>query len=950
MYPILILRTEIVCLILLIYLTFASRSFRMGKDGKVFNLMMTFAMLHVIMDGFTVWTVNHPEATPRWVNDTAHLVFYLSAILFSTVILVYVANLCWPERARKIRLAADALTALYTLLVVTGVLKIEYQAFPGTNSSTGSAPAAGFALCFVYFVCAIGMILFSRRRVGKNLRRLLLPMLFLLVAVEAVQIAVKEFLFTGAAVTVISAGFFLSLENPAAVQEKRIMMDALSGLGSRSSYERDMQEYDAEFMKNKNAEFIFLFADINNLRSVNGLFGKKEGDAYISRMASLLVNNLRNAEHIYRMGGDEFLAVYREKEERTVIRDIQRIHEACRREEKTTGYRPELALGYAVSDPKYNTLRDVLRVADYMMYRNKTAIKRESAVAILHGNGTRLNLYGLTDRVFDAMCLVSEEYYPFMTNLETDVTRVAPNMAEFFGMEGEFIQDFQSVWAEKIHPADREGALQDIRDTINGLKEYHFYRYRARGKDGTYVDVTCRGGVYHGRNGEPDIFSGYLVNHGAPSTREETTGLMNERVLEERTQEAVEAGKKMALIRIEVRNLASAQMLYGDRVTAAVMRSLASICLRAVKNRGEVFSGTGNGIVIQLPGADRARAEEVFGQIRDTCAGGVMAINQVIPLSLLGGVVLLPAENLKKGSDARSTMLHIMEEARFSGRNSTLHDNLNHTGELREEDTALLRAVHQDCLGDRERFLVRLQPIIDAQTGRIASAEALLRYESREEGEIPPGRFISFLESDPGYTELGYEILRTAVRYAGKIREKLPDFNINVNITALQLYEEEFIPRVKQILAEENYPAEHLILELTERCKEMEFDFLQQRVAELREAGLRTALDDMGTGYSTIDLLLHLKVNEIKLDMVFTQHMRENENDPAFAEMLAKLAETNGMLLCFEGVETAEMRDDLSRFGRVLLQGYYFDRPLKAEDFMAKYCGEKPAPETVKEA
>ena len=165
-----------------------------------------------------------------------------------------------------------------------------------------------------------------------------------------------------------------------------------------------------------------------------------------------------------------------------------------------------------------------------------------------------------------------------------------------------------------------------------------------------------------------------------------------------------------------------------------------------------------------------------------------------------------------------------------------------------------------------------------------------------------------------------------------------------MNITALQLYEEEFIPRVKQILAEEEYPAEHLILELTERCKEMEFDFLQQRVAELREAGMRTALDDMGTGYSTIDLLLHLKVNEIKLDMVFTQHMRENENDPAFAEMLAKLAETNGMLLCFEGVETAEMRDDLSRFGRVLLQGYYFDRPLKAEDFMAKYCGEDPAP------
>ena len=118
----------------------------------------------------------------------------------------------------------------------------------------------------------------------------------------------------------------------------------------------------------------------------------------------------------------------------------------------------------------------------------------------------------------------------------------------------------------------------------------------------------------------------------------------------------------------------------------------------------------------------------------------------------------------------------------------------------------------------------------------------------------------------------------------------------------------------------------------------MEFDFLQQRVAELREAGLRTALDDMGTGYSTIDLLLHLDVNEIKLDMGFTRQMQENENNVMFAELLVKMTEQNHMLLCFEGVETGELRDYLKRFGRVLLQGYCFDEPLKFEEFEDKYC------------
>ena len=141
-----------------------------------------------------------------------------------------------------------------------------------------------------------------------------------------------------------------------------------------------------------------------------------------------------------------------------------------------------------------------------------------------------------------------------------------------------------------------------------------------------------------------------------------------------------------------------------------------------------------------------------------------------------------------------------------------------------------------------------------------------------------------------------------------------------------------------QILAEEQFPPEHMILELTERCKEMEFDLLKQRVEEIRQGGLRVALDDIGTGFSTIDLLLHLDANEFKLDMLFTRHMQENENDLKFAEMLADIARQNNTLLCFEGVETEELRNYLKRFGKVLLQGFWFDKPLKFEEFTGKYC------------
>jgi PAS fold. len=102
------------------------------------------------------------------------------------------------------------------------------------------------------------------------------------------------------------------------------------------------------------------------------------------------------------------------------------------------------------------------------------------------------------------MCLSGEEYYPYLSNMETDVTRVAPAMVEYFGLEGEFLKDFRQVWGPLIHPDDRQEFFTDLMATLEGKKRFHFCRYRAKAKNGEYVEIVCRGGVYHGRDGEPD--------------------------------------------------------------------------------------------------------------------------------------------------------------------------------------------------------------------------------------------------------------------------------------------------------------------------------------------------------------------------------------------------------------------------------------------------------------
>ena len=938
MNPLLILREEIVCLVILVFLALLSRTYRMGKDGRIFSLILTFAVIHVLMDGVTIWTVNHPDTVSKSLNDAAHWLFFLSAILFSTEIFRYVLKACIPKLKKEWHALLLVPAGIYLLLLVTGILKTEYSQYDGTRLSEGSGPVIGFALCFVMFITAVVLILVYWRKVGRHIHTILLPMLAILILAEVTQVVVKEFLFTGGAITVVTVAFFFTLENPAAVLERKIMMDVISGLGTRSGYERDMIEYEAEFKRDKTVPFTLMFIDINNLRSVNGLYGHQEGDSYISDVAVLLMNNLKSANRIYRMGGDEFLAVYRKTEEKTIVRDIKRVHDACRLEGLKKSYAPELAIGYAVSDEKYNSLRDVLRVADYMMYRNKADLKQAAAAGIIHETGTRLNLSGLTDRVYDAMCLTSDRFYPYILNTETGVTRISPAMMEFFGLEDEFILGFEDIWNAKIHPDDLDAYVRDLRSAIQGEREYHFCRYRVRDKDGNYVEVTCRGGLYHGRDGEPDIFCGYIVNHGLPEVVDSMTGLKNHTVFFERLKEAVETGCDAIVMRMDMLNISRIRMLYGGAASGTVMRSLAVIAKQALQGRGEVFTRNGGNHFFYLPGYTPEEANKLYQEIREKCTSGITVGETLIPLAISAGAVRIPNETLKDAESIRGAASFAAEEATVSPQDTIVFYRKD-TTDIEQEEMSLLKTIHHECLTNRSSFFLRFQPIIQSGSGAVTGAEALLRWQSSEYGEVPPGRFISFLENDPAYTALGYDIIRMAIQEAKVIRKRLPEFKVNVNITAMQLYSDDFIRNVMRILNEEDYQAENLILELTERCKEMEFGYLKEKVEDLRKTGIRVALDDMGTGFSTIDLLLHLPVDEIKLDMAFTRELESNENNDMFAKVLCRMAETNGMAVCFEGVETEKMRDYMNGYeGNVLLQGYYFDKPLKAEEFEKKYC------------
>lgn len=355
MNPILVLREELVCLIILVFLLFTSKSYRIGSNSKVFSRLSLFAVIHVIFDIISLLTVNSQQTVSKGLNDVCHVLFYMSAVLYSNEIFNYVVQLCYSRANRKIYLSGVAVAILY--LFAIPLLNIEYHPYNGTWSSTGSAAFVGYGVAFLYFIASIVLIITNIKRLSRMVGYTLLPMMIILILTETVQIFQKELLFTGGAITIVTVGFFFSLENPVRVFERRVMTDALTGVGSRPCYERDMEEFEKSFREHPQAGYIFVFCDINNLKAVNGQFGHQEGDRCITLLAQQISAAFLQSKGIYRMGGDEFLAIYVNTPETTVNKEIRKLRTLCEKCAVGLDYEPSLAIGYAVSSADYASLK-----------------------------------------------------------------------------------------------------------------------------------------------------------------------------------------------------------------------------------------------------------------------------------------------------------------------------------------------------------------------------------------------------------------------------------------------------------------------------------------------------------------------------------------------------------------------------------------------------------------
>jgi len=232
-----------------------------------------------------------------------------------------------------------------------------------------------------------------------------------------------------------------------------------------------------------------------------------------------------------------------------------------------------------------------------------------------------------------------------------------------------------------------------------------------------------------------------------------------------------------------------------------------------------------------------------------------------------------------------------------------------------------------------KQFKVYYQPKHDAQTGKIVGAEALIRWIHPEFGFLSPADFIPIFEHNGFIVESDYFVYRqTCQNIRDWLDKGLPVVPISVNASKLTFDSPQIVHRINNSLSIHQVSPEYIHVEITESLMTKDTDRLIRKLSELQKQNIQIELDDFGSGFSSINVLSTLPLDVIKLDMSFMQQFGD-EKRAKVLEACVSLAKNLGFKTVSEGVETKEQFESLQKIGVDVIQGYYYSKPLPAEEF-----------------
>jgi diguanylate cyclase (GGDEF)-like protein len=424
-----------------------------------------------------------------------------------------------------------------------------------------------------------------------------------------------------------------------------------------------------------------------------------------------------------------------------------------------------------------------------------------------------------------------------------------------------------------------------------------------------------------------------LAYHNAVS------GLPNKNYFKEALEDLIDdkSTTRFALVYFDLDDFKSVNDTYGHGMGDHVLKALA--VRMPEKEDSDIFNLGGDEFIFLVKNTDHHSVEIKARELLDCIKAPLPIGRHVFHISASMGIAFFPEhgasfEELLKNADAA------MYESKRTEKGSYTFFTKDIGTAVREKtqmQSRLRKALSKD------EFLLHYQPQWDEAAQRIWGFEALIRWNSREYGMMPPNAFIGEAEDSGLILPIGEWVLKSACAFICRLnREADSAFIVSVNISALQLLQNGIVESIFKILAATGLEPGLLELEVTESCLLEETAAVIERLEKLKSRGVRIALDDFGTGYSSLGYLRDLPIQTLKIDRSFVSSILQSDKNRSMVDMMISIGHSLGMELVAEGVETEQQRALLAELKCDRIQGYLLCRPLPEND-VADYLKSLPS-------
>ena len=415
---------------------------------------------------------------------------------------------------------------------------------------------------------------------------------------------------------------------------------------------------------------------------------------------------------------------------------------------------------------------------------------------------------------------------------------------------------------------------------------------------------------------------------------DELTGLANRVLFRDRVEHAlarVGRGSSLAVLFLDLDDFKTVNDTLGHQAGDELIRVVAGRLSAAARTTDTAARLGGDEFAILIEDDANDASERVAQRLLESIAAPILIEDREITMNASIGIArAVPGEAQQVDTLLRNADV-AMYEAKASGKgrcrhfSPEMHDALVDQLELKRE---LVTAI------ERGEFELRYQPVVDLATRQYVSLEALIRWNHPVRGLISPDEFIPIAEASGAIVALGRWALRAACEHAVRLHWRVGPSapSMSVNLSTRQLQEPTLVAETITVLRETGLPPEKLVLEITETAMISDFDLVLSRLMDLRKANIRVAVDDFGSGYSSLNYIRRLPIDLLKIDREFIADIGGSAEVAALTETIIDLARIIGVVAVAEGIETEAQLAELTRLGCALGQGYLFLRPVDGDE------------------